>query len=240
MPARGLRPKPDPGQPVEHWDVVFTCPACGLLTTFDIANLSPALLSSIHGTHWATQLRLYDRGAPLRALAHERQATGFNLFSVFVISFLTWLILTGSLDAVDLLWGAIASFVVARFSYRLVALDLPRWVFLPRRWPAFFSLLLAVTWQLVKQNIALSIRVLRPTLAVRPGIVAVPTMLRDDIALTLLGSLITLTPDTVTVDIDQRNGLIFVHWIDVKASAPEEVRALIAADFEEKLIRLLK
>jgi multicomponent Na+:H+ antiporter subunit E len=129
---------------------------------------------------------------------------------------------------------------VARFSYRLAAFDPLTWISAPRRWPALAALLWELTWQLVKQNITLSIRVLRPRLSIRPGIVAVPTSVRDDVALTLLGSLITLTPDTVVVDIDQQNGLMYVHWIDVQTTEPEAVRELVAAGFEKRVIRLLE
>ena len=240
MPARGFRKKPRVDQKEESWEVVFTCPACGLLTTFDIENLSLRMLKNIHGTQWATQLRQFHAKTPAERVEHEWQATGIHLFSVFVISFLTWIVLTSSLNPIDLVWGVVASLVVARFSYRLVAFQLPRWVTSPRRWLAFFSLLVEFNRQLIKQNISLSLRVLRPNLSIRPGIVAVPTRLDSDIELTILGSLLTLTPDTVTVDIDQREGLIFVHWIDIQASAPEEVRRLIIADLEEKVIRWLK
>ena len=240
MPARGFRKKPGLTQGEEHWEAVFTCPACGLLTTFDVDHLSPRLLKSIQGTQWATQLRQYHARPLFEEAEHERQATGIHFFSVFVISLLTWIVLTSSFGLIDLVWGCVASLVVARFSYRLVAFELPKWVTSPRRWLAFFSLLIEFSRQLVKQNISLSLRVLRPNLSIHPGIVAVPTRLKEDIELTILGSMLTLTPDTVTMDIDQEDGLIYVHWIDVQASAPEEVRRLIVADLEEKVVRWLR
>ena len=240
IPARGLRPKAGPDPSEQHWEIVYTCPACGLISTFDIDQLSLRLLRSIQGTQWSTLLRQYHTQPSMEEVAQERQATPYHFFSVFVISYLTWIVLTGSFGLINLLWGVAASLVVARFAYRLVAFNLPRWVTSPRRWLAFFSLMFELARQLVVQNISLSIRVLRPDLPIRPGIVAVPTRLRSDIELTLLGSLITLTPDTVVVDIDQKNGLIYVHWIDVQASAPEEVRRRISASFEEKIIRWLQ
>ena len=240
MPARGFRKKPGANLNDEHWEAVFTCPACGLLTTFDVDHISPRLLKNIQGTQWATQLRQYHARGLVNGVEHERQATGIHFFSVFVISMLTWIILTSSLRPIDLIWGSVASLIVARFSYRLVAFKLPRWVTSPRRWVAFLSLLLEFNRQLIKQNISLSLRVFRRDLSIHPGIVVVPTSLTGDIELTILGSMLSLTPDTVTVDIDEREGLIYVHWIDVKASAPEEIRRLIVSNLEEKVIRWLK
>jgi multicomponent Na+:H+ antiporter subunit E len=74
---------------------------------------------------------------------------------------------------------------------------------------------------------------------IRPGIVAVSTKLHGDINLTVLGSLMSLTPDTVTMDFDQKEGLIYVHWIDVKTLEPEKVRQLLITDIEERIIRWL-
>jgi multicomponent Na+:H+ antiporter subunit E len=93
--------------------------------------------------------------------------------------------------------------------------------------------------QIVIQNITLSIRVLRPGLPIRPGIVAIPTKLTGDVPLTILGSLTTLTPDTVTMDIDTQRGLIYVHWIDVKTQDTDEMYKLISASLEEKIMRWL-
>jgi multicomponent Na+:H+ antiporter subunit E len=80
---------------------------------------------------------------------------------------------------------------------------------------------------------------LKPELQIKPGIVAVPTMLRGDINLTLLGSLMSLTPDTVTMDIDDQAGMIYVHWIDVQTTNPLEAQKLISEDLEERIIRWL-
>jgi len=73
-------------------------------------------------------------------------------------------------------------------------------------------------------------------MSIRPGIVAVPTRLHSDVQLTLLGSLMSLTPDTVTMDIDQERGIIYVHWIDVQTTDPQEARKLISQSLEEKII----
>ncbi len=239
-PVRGARPRAGPEAPIEQWDAVFICPACGLISSFNLERLSPALLKSLQGTQWAAQLRSHEQAPATRELTHEREANRAHFVSALVISFLIWFVLTGSFNPVDLLWGVVAAFVVARFSYKLAAFDLLSWLASPRRWPAMLSLLWELGRQLLIQNITLSIRVLRPRLDIRPGIVAVPTALRDNVGLTLLGSLITLTPDTVVVDIDQQQGLFYVHWIDVRASEPEAVRELVSADFEERVIRVLQ
>lgn len=236
--ARGLRQRPaverDPS-----WQVLFTCPACGLITRFAAGRLSVRQLNAIRGSAWTNELRQYQWMQQRTGIPHEYSARPHHFVGVLVISFLTWLVLTGSLVPLDVLWGMVVSVVVARFSYRLVAFEIPRWVTQPRRWLYFLDVLVEFVRQLIVQNVTLSLRVLRPNMHIRPGIVAVPTTLHGDINLTVLGSLMSLTPDTVTVDIDQTKGLVYVHWIDVKTVEPDEIRRLLATDLEERIIRWL-
>ncbi|MGH2537755.1 MAG: Na+/H+ antiporter subunit E, partial [Candidatus Promineifilaceae bacterium] len=139
------------------------------------------------------------------------------------------------LKPIEVLWGAAVSLAVARFTYRGMAFDYFSWAFKAGRWAALGRLLLAFVRQLVAQNVSLALRVFRPSLPIRPGIVAVPTSLRSAGQLSLLASLMSLTPDTLTMDIDREAGLIYVHWIDVRATEPEEARRLISADLEARI-----
>jgi multicomponent Na+:H+ antiporter subunit E len=238
VPSRGLRVQQK--ETGDDWQLLFTCPSCGLVTAFSTAHLSMKQLEALQGSSWGREIRHYTHSDAAEVLLTEERANTSHLFAVFVISFLTWIVLTGSLNPLDVLWGGVVSFVVARFSYRFVRFNLPRWIFTPRRWLYFADLVLEFTRQIVLQNITLSIRVLRPDLPIKPGIVAIPTKLRDEVALTILGSLMTLTPDTVTLDIDQQRGIIYVHWIDVKTTDPQEAYQLIAASLEDKIIRWLE
>ncbi|MFN8417898.1 MAG: Na+/H+ antiporter subunit E [Anaerolineae bacterium] len=239
VPLRGLQSASESSSK-EHWKLIFACPSCGLISAFDTSRLSAKQLRAIQGSAWSAKLRQYFADKAPDELSMKEKPKVSHLVAVFVISMLTWFVLTGSLNLIDVLWGTIVSLMVARLSYQFVRFDLPHWMSSPRRWLHFADLLIEFLRQIVVQNITLSIRVLRADLPIRPGIVAIPTKLRNEVALTVLGSLITLTPDTVTLDIDQRKGLIYVHWIDVKTTDPQEAYQLIAAALEERIIRWLE
>jgi multicomponent Na+:H+ antiporter subunit E len=238
VPPRGLRPVMRVETPEPRWELVFTCPACGLLSAFSTIETDLKQIKELNGSVWGHELRQFLWAAKEDAL-RGRAGTIHQYLGVLVVSFLTWLTLTGSLNPLDLFWGLVVSLVVARFSFRLVAFNLPRWFLQPRRWIPFAALLFELFRQLVVQNITLSVRVFRPDLPIRPGIVAVPTRLRGEVNLTILGSMMSLTPDTVTMDIDQENSLIYVHWIDVQTTDPQQARTLISARLEELIIRWL-
>jgi multicomponent Na+:H+ antiporter subunit E len=220
------------------WSVVFVCPQCGLLTPFKAVGIDLDEICGLQGSPWAAELRsfaqLHSTGSRLAP------PTPRHLISVFMICFLLWVLLTWSFVAVDLLWGGIVSFSVALVSQRFSTFELSAdWMRSPRRWLALLRLFLEFSRQLIIQNITLSIRVFRPKIPIKPGIVAVPTRLRGDAALTLLGSLTSLTPDTVTMEIEKERGMVYLHWIDVQTTDTAEAQKILTADLENHITNWL-
>ena len=62
-------------------------------------------------------------------------------------------------------------------------------------------------------------RVLNPYLPIKPGIVRIKTSLTSEFAKTILANSITLTPGTLTVEVDGED--FYVHWINVSSDNPE-------------------
>jgi multicomponent Na+:H+ antiporter subunit E len=235
-PASGLRCQPVEKSAEAPWQLVFACSACGLLTPFHIKDLSLKQIHTFQGSPWATELRYFQHDIRRGQLRYQRRTTPRHFVSVFLVSFLTWLALIGNFNPSELLWGAAVSLIIARFTYRFLLFDFWGWMANPNRWLELIKLLIEFNRQIIVQNVTLALRVFRPDLPIRPGIVAIPTRLRNEVQLTLLGSLMSLTPDTVTMDIDQERGIIYVHWIDVQTTDPQEARKLISASLEEKII----
>ena len=69
---------------------------------------------------------------------------------------------------------------------------------------------------------------LRPRLHLRSAIVAVAVPGASDALLTLLGNAISLTPGTLTVDVDRARSTLYVHALDVGAG-PDAVQRLRAS-----------
>jgi multicomponent Na+:H+ antiporter subunit E len=238
MALRGLRARPLRGRDVGQWQAIATCPACGLITAFDVESVQTEAIEAAENDDsrpWHDELRSFWTGSGVHSLGHLREAGWRHFAGAFVVTFFTWLLLTGSLSPADLLWGVLLSLLTARLTYRFAGITVPDWIVQPRRLTALGALIVEFVRQLVVQNVTLSLRVFHPRLPIRPGIVAIPTRMRGDVALTLLGSLTTLTPDTVTIDIDERRHMIYVHWIDVRSTDPAEVYRLISERLEQKI-----
>ncbi len=90
-------------------------------------------------------------------------------------------------------------------------------------------------WAEVKAHAGVIYRILHPRMPIRPGIVRVPTELRTDVGITGLANSITMTPGTLSVDVDERKPCLYVHWIDAKVIEPERTHDAIARRFEHYL-----
>lgn len=88
---------------------------------------------------------------------------------------------------------------------------------------------------LVTANLQVAGAVLRPTLDVRPGIVAVPVSVRG-VRLVILANYVTLTPGTISVDVSRDHSRLYVHALDL--TTPEELRAQVA-EVERRIVEAL-
>ena len=79
-----------------------------------------------------------------------------------------------------------------------------------------FYYIFVFLWECLKGNVDVACRVLHPDLHIRPGTVKVKVDLKSNIGLTFLANSITLTPGTTSVDVDKKNGYLYVHWIYVR------------------------
>lgn len=226
----------------ERWELVFICPTCGLYTTFDVQRLQIERIARLQGSKWAAELRHPNQFAPPEEMGSPVEMTEprAHYITTWIACAVLWLLLTGSFAPVDLLWGIAVCTGVAALTYRFTAFGAPRWMRRRAGWWAFLKLMGEFIRQIIAQNISLSRRVFSSTMPINPGIVAVPYHIRGDIPLTILSSLMTLTPDTVVVDIDQQKQLFYIHWIDVQTTDPDEMHKLLVYDLEHQLMQWLK
>jgi len=68
-------------------------------------------------------------------------------------------------------------------------------------------------WQLVKANLRVAHEVLTPGLRMDPAIIAVPTRARGTLEVVLLGNAISLTPGTLTLELDEERRVLYVHTL---------------------------
>ena len=160
--------------------------------------------------------------------------------TLFIAAFATWCLLNWPPDSQHLLVGALAAALVAAVAGHLFVTR-PHFLRQPARYFYFFAHYLPVLiWECAKANVDVAYRVLRPDLPIHPGIVTVQTGLKSDTGLTFLANSITLTPGTMTVDLDRNAGLLYIHWLDVQSEGRDEATRQIAWRFERILDRIFE
>ena len=158
-------------------------------------------------------------------------------FVIFVACLLTWLVLTWSLNIFSMIAGiAVSIFVAFMISDMFV-----KKIFAKGKTVLWFLYYIPMfLWECVKANLDVAYRVIHPGLPINPGIVKVKTGLKSELGMTFLANSITLTPGTLSVDVDKENGYLYVHWIDVKDKEIEPATRIVVEKFERILGRIFE
>ncbi|MBP1996950.1 Na+/H+ antiporter subunit E [Paenibacillus eucommiae] len=69
--------------------------------------------------------------------------------------------------------------------------------------------------ELFKSSFVVFLQVTRPKLNIQPGIFRSETVLKTNWEITMLTTLLTLTPGSVVMEIDPKAGVMFIHAMDV-------------------------
>lgn len=152
---------------------------------------------------------------------------------VFCLSLLVWFLITGVPTISEVIAGLIIAFFVSLLTGEMLIVTERRFHF-NRVWYTIIYLVKFV-WEMIKANFHVAYIVIHPMLPIKPGIVRVKTKLQRDSALTMLANSITLTPGTLTVDIDKDKQILYVHWIYVKSTEIEEATKEVGGRFEKLL-----
>ncbi len=98
--------------------------------------------------------------------------------------------------------------------------------------------LLVLLVDILRSNLVVALRILRPARHLRPGFFPYPLTLDDDFAITLLASTISLTPGTVTLHYDAKANTLLVHALHLEDEA--EAIATIRQRYEQPLEEIFR
>ena len=154
---------------------------------------------------------------------------------LFIVALILWLVLTWTLNWQHILVGCIVAFLVASL-FGNTFIQQPNKLFQINRWYWFILYIPLFIWECIKANVDVAYRVLHPKMPIKPGIVKVKTSLKSDIAKTFLANSITMTPGTLTIDIDGE--YLYIHWIYVRTEEIQEASGKIVERFERLLAKI--
>ncbi len=122
---------------------------------------------------------------------------------------LAWLALQQGLGVATVLTALVVAWAVPRLVHGFLGEPL-----LIRSWRGAVRLLFVVLWDIIVSNIAVARIVLSPGSDPQPAWVPIDLELTHPTAITLMATIITMTPGTVSCIVDEERRLILVHALD--------------------------
>jgi multicomponent Na+:H+ antiporter subunit E len=156
-----------------------------------------------------------------------------NLLMVNIALALIWAALTGRFEPSNLMVGFLLGFLILWVSRR--AFGNTNYFF---KVPQLIGFIIYFIFELLVANIRVAYRILMPLENLQPRVIAVPLDTCDDLEITLLASLISLTPGTLSLDVSKEKCFIYVHTMN--ADDPDVIRRQIKEGFERRLLRLTR
>ena len=143
-----------------------------------------------------------------------------------IVAYLLYLVLTIGSGTL-LLWNEAELIIGAIFALVVAALVKNRYLkkslrmLNPVRWFIWLIYLFPFFFAMAQANVDVAYRVI--TGRINPGIVKISPGLKNDMSLTLLANSITLTPGTLSVDVEEETNDMYIHWINVKPDVLKEM-----------------
>lgn len=161
-----------------------------------------------------------------------------KLVNLIVLT-VVWGLLFSTTDLRALAFGALVSGAILAFAH---SLQPDEGADRPTVWPrpvgvvvlavAFSRELVLSAWSVVREA-------WRPTLAIHPGIVSIPLEVESDLEITVLASLISLTPGTLSLEVTPDRKTLFVHALVVDGDG-EDLRKSIYERLEKPVKRAFR
>ncbi len=154
-----------------------------------------------------------------------------------------WLIVSGEIFWQNVLLGGIISLLISSFMYENLTDDLRCEGSLVRKvlYLSFIQIpqyIFIMIFQLVESNFRVAKHAI--FLDINPGIIRIETDLKSDTGTTILSNSISLTPGTLTMDLDKKldKTYLYVHWIDMKTLNVKKAGDEIKGDVERWLKKI--
>lgn len=167
---------------------------------------------------------------------------------LFLLLFLVWVFFSGDISVQSLTAGALLSVLTLLLYFRLGIGKLrgkgdegPQTPGrLLRRLFFLLCFLPVFGWKVVRSGFYIAFLALRPSIDFWPGIVRIKADLPNLPAVTVLANLLTLTPGTLSLEYDEENDDLYVHWIDVSSFGGKEMDETITSGMRPWVRRMFQ
>ncbi len=154
-------------------------------------------------------------------------------FLLNVLLALAWAALHGEFSVMNLLVGFASGFLVLG----LVLSARGRLGYFTRV-PRLIGFLGFFLWELLLSNLRVAYDVVTPRHRMRPGVLAIPLDVQNEIEIVILANLITLTPGTLSLDVSSDRKVLYIHAMYIRDV--DAFRTRIKKGFERRVREVLQ
>jgi len=146
---------------------------------------------------------------------------------------LIWVAMHGEFTLEHFVVGLGVGFLILVFTRR--AIGAPNYT---RKVGQVINLALFFLWELILANLRVAYNVVTPHHYMKPGVLGIPLEAHTDLEITVLASLISLTPGTLSLDVSTDRKTLYIHAMYIDEE--DAVRRKIKDGFERRVLEVLR
>lgn len=145
----------------------------------------------------------------------------------------TWVVLTGDVGGMNLLFGLFVGYLVLGVMQR----QIPSLRGYTRRLPRLFKFVAFFAKELVVANLTVAFDIITPVWHMKPGVIAMPLEAKTELEITMVANLISLTPGTLSLDVSDDRRVLFIHamFLDNEQDLRDSLK-----DMERRVLEILR
>lgn len=156
-----------------------------------------------------------------------------SIFLSNLLLTIIWVLATGTFSEENFIFGFLISFCIL-YIITINSEDRKYFTILPK----LVSFLLFMSWEIIKANLVTVKESLYAKSKLEPAVVAVPLTVISDIEITMLATMVSVTPGTLVMDISDDKKVMYIHVMHMtnKQDFIDEVKN----KFEKRLLDILR
>lgn len=146
---------------------------------------------------------------------------------------LMWVVLTGDLGGMNLLFGLFIGYLVLGVMQR----QMPSLRGYTRRLPRLIRFVGFFIKELIVANLQVAFDIVTPVWHMKPGVIAMPLEAKSELEITMVANLISLTPGTLSLDVSDDRRVLYIHamFLDNEQELRDSLK-----DLERRVLGILR
>ncbi len=109
-----------------------------------------------------------------------------------------------------------------------------------RKLPKALGLFSYFVKEMIIANLKIAYDIVTPRMRMTPAVLQLPLSAKTHLEITLLTIIISLTPGTLSLDLDEENHIMYIHSLYLDEGDADKLRLSIKNGFERRLLEIMR